>query len=122
MAWVAVGRADATDVRSTERRPGCVPAWRPPAALLAFAAPPGVAFEVRPQVFMIFLPTLRFLMRPLPPGFFAARFFAAVIRPPLLFLAMGIDLLVGGSSSRTRVPSYTLPWAFSSVEGVTGIR
>jgi hypothetical protein len=36
------------------------------------------------------------LMRPLPPGLFAARFFAAVIRPPLLFLAMGIDLLVVG--------------------------
>jgi len=36
---------------------------------------------------MIFLPAFRFLTGPLPPGAFAARFFAAVIRPPLLFLA-----------------------------------
>ena len=37
---------------------------------------------------MIFLPALRFLTRPLPPGFFAARFLAAVILPPLLFFAI----------------------------------
>ena len=37
---------------------------------------------------MIFRPTLRFLTDPLPPGFFAARFLAAVILPPLLFFAM----------------------------------
>jgi hypothetical protein len=37
---------------------------------------------------MIFLPTLRFLTRPRPPGDFAARRFAAVILPPLLFFAM----------------------------------
>ena len=38
------------------------------------------------QVFMMFMPTLRVLTGPLPPGAFAARFLAAVIRPPLLFL------------------------------------
>lgn len=37
---------------------------------------------------MIFLPTGRFATLPLPPGFFAARFFAAVILPPLLFFAI----------------------------------
>jgi len=34
---------------------------------------------------MIFLPALRFLMRPTPPLALAARFLAAVIRPPLDF-------------------------------------
>ena len=42
----------------------------------------------RDQVFMMFRPAGRFLMRPLPPFDFAARFFAAVIRPPLLIFAM----------------------------------
>jgi hypothetical protein len=37
---------------------------------------------------MMFLPALRVLTFPFPPGAFAARFFAAVIRPPLLFFAM----------------------------------
>ena len=37
---------------------------------------------------MIFLPALRDLTGPLPPGALAARFFAAVMRPPLLFLAI----------------------------------
>ena len=41
-----------------------------------------------PQVFMIFWPTLRFLTAPFPPGAFAARFFAAVTLPPLLFFAI----------------------------------
>ena len=36
---------------------------------------------------MIFLPALRLLTGPLPPGDFFARFLAAVILPPLLFLA-----------------------------------
>ena len=40
------------------------------------------------QVFMIFTPAGRFLTGPLPPGDLAARFFAAVILPPLLILAM----------------------------------
>jgi hypothetical protein len=39
-----------------------------------------------PQLDMIFRPALRFLTGPFPPGLFAARFLAAVIRPPLLFL------------------------------------
>jgi len=42
----------------------------------------------RPHVFMIFWPTLRFLTAPFPPGAFAARFFAAVILPPLLAFAI----------------------------------
>jgi hypothetical protein len=42
----------------------------------------------RDQVFMILRPAGRFLTRPLPPADFAARFLAAVIRPPLLFFAM----------------------------------
>src|SRR5712692_9557742 len=40
------------------------------------------------HVFMIFRPALRFLTRPFPPGDFAARLLAAVILPPLLFLAI----------------------------------
>ena len=40
------------------------------------------------QVLMIFFPAGRFLTIPLPPGPFAARFFAAVILPPLLIFAM----------------------------------
>src|SRR5437773_4682960 len=40
------------------------------------------------QCDMIFLPALRLATRPFPPGLFAARFFAAVIRPPRLFLAI----------------------------------
>jgi hypothetical protein len=37
---------------------------------------------------MIFLPAVRFLTRPLPPGAFAARRLAAVILPPLDFFAI----------------------------------
>ena len=37
---------------------------------------------------MIFSPAARFLTGPFPPGAFAARFLAAVILPPLLFLAI----------------------------------
>jgi hypothetical protein len=37
---------------------------------------------------MILRPTARFLTRPFPPARFAARFLAAVIRPPLLFFAI----------------------------------
>ncbi len=37
---------------------------------------------------MIFRPALRLATGPFPPGFFAARFLAAVIRPPLLFFAI----------------------------------
>jgi hypothetical protein len=40
------------------------------------------------QVLMIRRPAGRFLIRPFPPRAFAARFFAAVILPPLLFLAI----------------------------------
>jgi len=42
----------------------------------------------RHQVLMILRPAGRFLTIPFPPGPFAARFFAAVILPPLLFFAM----------------------------------
>ena|SRR5438552_7463120 len=40
------------------------------------------------QCDMIFLPALRLATRPFPPGLFAARLLAAVIRPPRLFLAI----------------------------------
>ncbi len=43
---------------------------------------------------MILLPTLRLATGPFPPGFLAARFFAAVILPPLLFFAIA-HLLIG---------------------------
>jgi hypothetical protein len=49
---------------------------------------PGHFTAIRSQVFMIFRPALRFLTGPFPPGAFAARFLAAVILPPRLFLAM----------------------------------
>ena len=42
----------------------------------------------RSQVLMIFRPAGRFLTIPFPPRPFAARFFAAVILPPLLFFAI----------------------------------
>jgi hypothetical protein len=42
----------------------------------------------RRYVFIIFRPAGRLLIGPLPPGDFAARVLAAVIRPPLVFLAM----------------------------------
>src|SRR5687768_10575600 len=45
----------------------------------------GVAARHGSYVFMMFLPALRSLTLPFPPGAFAARFLAAVIRPPLLF-------------------------------------
>lgn len=44
----------------------------------------------RRYVFMIVLPALRLLTRPLPPLAFAARAFAAVIRPPRVFF-MGVS-------------------------------
>src|SRR6185295_639830 len=50
------------------------------------AAVPGAS--VPSYVLMIFLPAGRFFTGPLPPGRFAARAFAAVILPPLLFFAI----------------------------------
>ena len=47
-----------------------------------------VASAVSPYVFMILRPALRFLTGPRPPRAFAARFFAAVILPPLLFFTI----------------------------------
>ena len=48
---------------------------------------------VRPSVsryvFIIFAPARRLAIGPFPPGALAARFLAAVIRPPLVFFAMG---------------------------------
>jgi len=41
------------------------------------------------QVFMILAPAGRFLMGPFPPGDLAARFFAAVMRPPRVFFISG---------------------------------
>src|SRR5581483_8500171 len=40
------------------------------------------------QVFMMCRPAARLAMRPLPPRALAARFLAAVMRPPLLFFAI----------------------------------
>jgi hypothetical protein len=40
------------------------------------------------HVLIIFLPAGLFLIMPLPPTLFAARLFAAVIRPPLLVFAI----------------------------------
>ena len=53
----------------------------------AMALLPGqtMARETNSYVFMILRPALRFLMRPFPPAAIAARFLAAVIRPPLVF-------------------------------------
>jgi hypothetical protein len=48
---------------------------------------------------MILLPALRLATGPFPPGFFAARFLAAVIRPPLLFFAISITSFWSGSGS-----------------------
>lgn len=39
---------------------------------------------------MILLPALRLATGPFPPRFLAARFLAAVIRPPLLFFAISM--------------------------------
>jgi hypothetical protein len=38
----------------------------------------------------------------LPPGDFAARFLAAVIRPPLLFFAMGLASVPGSHAANRR--------------------
>jgi hypothetical protein len=54
----------------------------------AHAFPVGTRSVARSQVDMILLPALRLATRPFPPGFFAARFLAAVILPPLLFFAI----------------------------------
>ena len=43
---------------------------------------------------MILRPAGRFATGPLPPGDLAARFLAAVIRPPLLFLAIGMGIWI----------------------------
>ena len=48
----------------------------------------GALARTRRQVLIIFRPAGRFLTSPLPPVVFAARFLAAVIRPPLLFFAI----------------------------------
>jgi hypothetical protein len=60
---------------------------------------------------MIRLPAGRFLTIPLPPGPLAARFFAAVIRPPLLFFAiicffLLIALRVFEKTTMMDAPSY----------------
>src|SRR5438552_3549805 len=47
-----------------------------------------ISLQMCSHVFIIFRPALRFLTRPFPPGDFAARLLAAVILPPLLFLAI----------------------------------
>jgi hypothetical protein len=60
---------------------------------------------------MILRPAGRFLIRPFPPFTLAARFFAAVILPPLLFLAIlcscfsGFDIKLGEASCASPSPS-----------------
>ena len=49
---------------------------------------------------MIRFPAFRVLIGPFPPGALAARVFAAVIRPPRLFLAIGSILMLGVSIRR----------------------
>ena len=56
------------------------------------------------QVFIIFLPALRFLTGPRPPAALAARFFAAVIRPPLLFFTVITPSLVLQTGPLERAP------------------
>jgi len=63
------------------------------AALTTAELAAAVASAVCPYVFMIFRPALRFFTGPRPPRAFAARFFAAVILPPLLFFTILSDLL-----------------------------
>ena len=53
---------------------------------------------------MMFRPAVRFLIAPRPPDFLAARFFAAVILPPLLFFAILKSLLQKLSPSRMLEP------------------
>jgi hypothetical protein len=60
---------------------------------------------------MMFRPAGRFLIGPLPPADFAARFFAAVILPPLVFLAMGFVLSVEKRRSVSGV-DYCVPDRF----------
>src|ERR1700693_6288007 len=59
------------------------------------------------QVDMIFLPALRLATRPFPPGFFAARFLAAVIRPPLLFFAISITSFCSSCRMADLIPQYS---------------
>ena len=67
-----------------------------------------------PQVDMIRRPALRLATRPFPPGFFAARFLAAVILPPLLFLAIvNTSSCFGPSESEAENLQYSHRWPAS---------
>jgi hypothetical protein len=63
---------------------------------------------------MILRPAGRFATGPLPPGDLAGRFLAAVIRPPLLFLAIDVGfggvvserLIAGGMICRREILLY----------------
>lgn len=58
---------------------------------------------------MMFLPAFRLATLPLPPGFFAARFLAAAIRPPLLFFIVQppVSAMVDRSSTSSVCRSHT---------------
>ena len=84
--WNTCGaRASTTRRPARSGTPEAGSGSRPPVTRQARAQPS--------QVLMILRPALRPLMRPLPPGAFAARFLAAVILPPLLFFAMVTPIL-----------------------------
>lgn len=54
---------------------------------------------------MIFRPVFLPFTGPLPPRFFAARFFAATNRPPLLFFAMKITSSLFAALNMRHMPS-----------------
>jgi len=81
-------------------------------------------WTVPSQVLMIFRPAGRFLTIPFPPDPLAARFFAAVILPPLLFFAIVnafrccvlMFILARHVTAGTRAALWgvTLPWMIES--------
>ena len=69
---------------------------------------------------MILRPAGRFATGPLPPGDLAARFLAAVMRPPLLFLATGMGF--GMDAERLIADGHDLPPEYIHLWGVTLLR
>ena len=66
---------------------------------------------------MIRRPAGRFATGPLPPGDLAARFLAAVMRPPLLFLATGMGF--GMIAERLIADGHDVPPEYIHLWGVT---
>jgi hypothetical protein len=65
---------------------------------------------------MIFRPAGRFLTIPFPPRPLAARFLAAVIRPPLLFFAMCIHLLWSAGFPSAEMPFWSVSFSTLTLE------